>query len=260
MNIKRMFALETGSHELLDDPNSGFIAGMECEIESVIPGQDFAEFARTEDGSLRNNGLEYISKPMTREFLLSSFKNLHAKIKFHNKEVAFSSRTSTHVHVNCRHLEKDQVKNIILLYALFEECFFNMVNPDRRNNIHCVPLTETIIPTLYREELVFMYKRWHKYTALNVLPLGKIGTLEFRHMQGTGDATLINEWLTTLENLWNLGKVISLSPDTVSRQDVRMLWYDTLFGHSHRMIALRPAVPMLIKNSVIDVKRAFVGV
>lgn len=257
MSISAAWGLEPD--DKLDNPTKGFIAGMECEIEQVHNGQVFNGFSFTEDGSLRCNGAEYISDPMDRMTLLKCFKNLHAQIKLIDPSKAFSFRTSTHVHVNCRTLEMEQVKNIVLLYALFEEVFFAMVDPSRRSNIHCVPLTETYLPNLYREGLPVLHRKWHKYTALNILPLNKIGTIEFRHLQGTNDAVLIDEWLTALENLWNLGKVIHISPESLSSSTTRMLWYSTIFGHSKRMMDLQPIVPNMIKNSVIDVKMSFLG-
>ena len=140
--------------------------GLECEIEAVkatsnaFPGD---VFSITEDGSLRNNGKEFISVPLTIPSALEGFKNLHASLQL--GAVPFSERTSIHVHVDCTELSLQECRNVVLNYALFEEFFFLMVDPSRRHNIHCVPLTETYLPSLYKGSIQDMFGRWHKYTA-----------------------------------------------------------------------------------------------
>ena len=235
-----------------------FFAGLECEIESVMAHHDIGLFKATEDGSLRNNGCEFISIPATKPDLVDGFKNLHAEIVYHDKSEAFSARTSTHVHINCRPLDELQVKNLTLLYALFEEFFFAMVDKTRRSNIHCVPLSETFLSGNYRHDLQYQLQRWHKYTALNILPLGTLGTVEFRHLQGTDDTNLLEEWLTALENLWKLAQTVRLDAASLGNEQILMDWFYVLFGHSKRIIALSPCFSSMIKNSLIDVKLSLV--
>lgn len=42
---------------------------------------------------------------------------------------------------------------------------------------------------------------WQKYTALNLLPITKYGTVEFRHMHGTNDFDKLCTWINSLSNL-----------------------------------------------------------
>lgn len=235
-----------------------FIAGMECEIESLDGEQHFQGFNTTSDGSLRNNGMEFVSYPFQKQPLLEAFKNLHDKIEYVRYEDAFSERTSTHVHVNCRSLTDEQTKNIILLYALFEEFFFVVAGPHRKHNIHCVPLTFTYLPSIYKMELVALVYRWHKYTALNVLPLQKYGTIEFRHLIGTDDVKKVDEWLTCLENLWHVGNNCPITPELLQdNHQLHTIW-KTIFGHSPTVRALEPCFESLIGNQLLDVKFSFV--
>ena len=253
MNIAESFELNAS---VLNAAQS-FIAGVECEIESVRSQHDFPNFHATQDGSLRNNGIEFISVPLTKMDLLTSFNNLHASIEFYDREVAFSPRTSTHVHINCRALSTEQVRTLILLYALFEESFFAMTAPDRRTNIHCVPLTETYLPVHYHRSINHLVNRWHKYTALNIVPLAKLGTVEFRHLQGTGDPQLFGEWVNTLETLWKMCQRYVITDDfLLDAKRLKDVWQE-LFQHSPRVLSLAPAFEQLISNSLIDVKLAF---
>jgi hypothetical protein len=218
----------------------------------------FDGFEATDDGSLRNNGVEFISIPLPKEYLLQCFHDLHATIEYYNREEAFSSRTSTHVHINCRSLEPEQVKNLILLYALYENFFFALCEQGRRDNIHCVPLSETFLPNYYSKELGFLVEKWHKYTALNILPLMKLGTVEFRHLQGTGDTVLFGEWLTALDNLWTLCQTDKVSPETLTDERSLKDWWKRLFGHSSRIMMLEPSFNSVIANNLLDVKFAFI--
>lgn len=236
---------------------NNFLAGIECEIESVRGLRGEVEFFQaTNDGSLRNHGIEYISSPMTRDLLVPQFKKLHANIVYHNRDDAFSPRTSTHVHINCRTLDVDQLKTLLLMYALFEEVFFSMVNPDRRDNIHCVPLTETHLPTRYRSPMANILKAWHKYTAFNLLPIASQGTVEFRHLQGTDDAVLLDEWLTCIQNLWEIAQTNQITRENIVSPRQINTWFHDIFSHSPRAMALEPALPNMIQNSLIDVKFA----
>jgi hypothetical protein len=235
-----------------------FVAGVECEIESVKTRNDFEYFTATHDGSLRNEGIEFISTPLNKEDLVGSFRNLHAHLEYYNNDEAFSPRTSTHVHINCRTLDETAARQLVLFYALYEEFFFAMVNHDRRTNIHCVPLTETFLPQLYKHTIGNMTKHWHKYTALNVLPLATQGSIEFRHLQGTNDPALFNEWVSTLNNLWLLCQRETITPEALANPDQLRMWWRELFKDSPRILALEPALPNMIQNSLIDVKFAFV--
>lgn len=255
MTIATIFNLNSSELNLAQK----FYAGVECEIESVKnKEEDFEGFVATEDGSLRNYGVEFISIPLPKDELLSCFTNLHAEIEFYNPSEAFSPRTSTHVHINCRSLEPEQIKNLILLYALYENFFFALCEQGRRDNIHCVPLSETFLPNHYNKELGYLLDKWHKYTALNILPLRKLGTVEFRHLQGTGDTVLFGEWLTALDNLWGLCQTDKITPETLTDERLLKDWWKRLFGHSSRIMMLEPSFNNVIANNLLDVKFAFI--
>lgn len=233
-----------------------FVAGVECEIEGVRNPHDCPKgFKVDKDGSLRgDHGYEFISNPFPKDQLLERFGTLQKVLEFYPEEDPFSFRTSTHVHINCAMLEPKQIKNIILLYALFEEFFFMMVKPIRRDNIHCVPLTETHLPNLYRRDLAGMVDRWHKYTALNIKPLKELGTIEFRHLHGTGDTNEFATWLQILENLWTLGQRVVIDTKALNKKDLIEMWFGSIFSPAPAIMAYRASLFDIIRNSLIDVK------
>ena len=230
-----------------------FVAGLECEVECVAKSPKVAGFTGIPDHSLRNNGVEFLSPPKERRELVEAFRLLHETLLFTGDGDPFSHRTSTHVHINCLSLSVEQARHLILLYALFEECFFLQVKPERRENIHCVPLTETALPAIYKRDLLGLYKNWSKYTALNLKRLGDLGTMEFRHHHGTNNKEEIDIWLNILENLWTLAHETQVSAKTLTKENV-LKWFDTIFAPSPRVMAYRNVLFDIIRNSYLDVK------
>ena len=238
-------------NEFTQNVSSPLLFGCEFEIEDIQNHRDASsQVLVATDGSLRNNGFEYITQPMPRGKMVETFKFLHNEISYGPD--AFTERTSIHVHVNCCNLEETVVRNIVLLYALFEEAFFCMVSPARRDNIHCVALTETFLPGIYRTQLGHLHSRWHKYTALNVKPLSELGTIEFRHMHGHGDDQLFEQWLGLLENLFTYGKTWSPSP-AAFEEDALKSSFVALFKDTP-LINVWPNIRAMMGNQIIDVK------
>jgi hypothetical protein len=179
------------------------------------------------------------------------FNEVHSRFDYGPDK--FSERTSIHVHVNCLPLTSQEVRNIVLVYAIFEEVFFKLVHPKRRHNIHCVPLTETFLPNNYKHSLLSLVARWHKYTALNLLPLKRYGTIEFRHMHGHDDPELLSEWLSAIRGLFDVGLKIQVTPANLSDNTVLDMYYG-IFGTGYRMD--KKELFSLIENSLLDVKQS----
>ena len=249
MKLYQIFGNETTFHKYGGVDKTLF--GIECEIESFrdLSADVGNYFKVTEDGSLRNEGKEFVSVPMFSKDIMTAFKKLHDNYRTHHWP-KFSERTSIHVHVNCHTMEDTEVLQAILLYALYEEMFFRMCDPGRRNNIHCVALTETFLPAHYNSNLKFLYSKWHKYTALNIKPLSTYGTIEFRHMHGHEDTLLLSEWLTIIDRLMQLAKTSPLSPATLTKPNV-LQWGKELFADTR--LDGTDILP-IIKNSLLDVK------
>jgi hypothetical protein len=232
------------------------MVGLECEIEAVKHWKEgFPSDCVniTEDGSLRNDGKEFITVPLNITTATDAFQKLHASLVCGKDK--FSERTSIHVHADCTNLSLQECRNVVLQYALFEEFFFQMVEDSRRHNIHCVPLTETYLPSLYKESLNMMYSKWHKYTALNIKPLGKFGTIEFRHMEGHDDTTRLQEWLKTIENLIAVGRHININRTTLTKEH-KQDSFQQIFKDAPSVLKKASLLEELTFNSSIDLKLA----
>lgn len=236
-------------------PNEKTVFGLECEIEDIHQINETlarsSAWKITEDGSLRNGGREFISCPLSLEEGVYQFQKLHENLALGMQ--AFSERTSIHVHVNCQSRSLQQVRNTVLMYALFEPYFFKMVHPIRQDNIHCVPLTQTHLPDFYGKPIETMVSKWHKYTALNLKPLAKYGTIEFRHMNGHGNTELLGQWLSLLNRLFDLAEQAPITAKTLTMNNYRE-WFSTLFSPLPFYEDCRPSLAQDSANSRLDVK------
>ena len=242
-----------------------FICGTEYEIEDIykvnLPnfdcGQDvphwMGDIGAIKDGSLRNNGMEFITKPVGYDKALSLFDLLHDKVLVGQN--AYTPRTSTHVHVNVASMNQKQLKHLVLLYALFEPVFFAYVGDSRKHNIHCVPLNYTLLPKMYSASVSHLVDGWSKYTAFNMKPVATQGTVEFRHLYGTGDKKVYQQWLSMLRDLWNFAY----------NEPPTWLHGCLLAGTSPKEMLKQvlPSIPLHLvdvdfSDSLVDVKLAFV--
>lgn len=161
-------------------------------------------FLVVEDGSLRNNGLEFVSKiGMTGGQIITRLPELLNEEVFAGMPTV-SPRTSVHVHINVLDLTFGQLKKMLLWYLLLEPVFFSL-SGRRDKNIFCLPLLNSHFPIhmLFenyqaRDFLYITGHKFRKYSALNLVPIGNIGTVEFRHHTGTCDPTVITNWMLFL--------------------------------------------------------------
>lgn len=201
---------ELGDVSAFDHPPGMLVAnidlyyGLELEIEDTIGFQATLGFRSHPDGSLRNNGTEFISVPATAggmEYLLNGFFKENP-----TQPSNYSERCSTHVHTNCLDLIPEQVASICLLYQVFEKLLYKFVGHDRDTNIFCVPWCETNITynsiNLICTDPDKAMSAWQKYTGLNLQPLTTQGTIEWRHLHGTSDVSLILIWMNLIGSIY----------------------------------------------------------
>lgn len=173
--------------------------GIEIETENFfrMPKHSLYLWHTDQDGSLRNRGMEFISVPLSRtaiDYALHEF-NLVQK----ENKLSFSHRTSVHVHVNVAHYTKNQLTTLVALFALLEECFYSIVEQGRSGSPFCYRIvgTEPTIKFMNGEQLTT------KYCALNIAPVIRQMTVEFRHLEGTGDPVRLRRWIQICTKLVN---------------------------------------------------------
>lgn len=177
------------------------LIGIEVEVENYqLVQEPKRTWIITDDGSLRNNGIEYITKPIPANIAPAALHNLLDESL--SQKCCFSPRTSVHVHVNCLDMPIEKIPTVVLLYAAFEELFYRFTGRSRNKNIFCVPLMDTaLLYAISHKQWNVLPGSWSKYSGLNLCPLIEKGTLEFRHMHGTRDVVKLTTWIDLLTKL-----------------------------------------------------------
>lgn len=186
------------------------LVGIEIEVENITVNIPVVEpvWTVTVDPSLRNNGKELKSAPLTPKQAVISLSTLWQTL-YKVCKPDFSWRTSIHFHLNVCDLDKEELQKMLLLSLIFEDLFFTFVGQDRDQSIFCVPLRQSTQMNLIRSFLKgkksvgeISGEKWHKYSAVNLFRLQDLGTVEFRHMGGTDSILKITTWLVLLLQLY----------------------------------------------------------
>lgn len=195
--------------------NNNVLIGLEIELENYLePVYTDKYWTSKTDGSLRNYGVEFVSQPLRTKQIPYAIEYLKENLYYYNNP-DFSDRTSIHVHLNVRDFTIERLKIFLLLYCIFEKHFFNIAGTKRENNIFCIPLYKTE-QCISLEEFSDILIDWSKYNALNLgCVLGsnvnpRFGTVEFRHLYGTLDTSIIYPWINSIVHLREYSLLISL--------------------------------------------------
>lgn len=160
-------------------------------------------WATHDDGSLRDNGVEFVLRdPLMGKDLSDAISLLLDPMP----PLETTYRTSVHVHIDARDLELSELKTAVLLYALTEQGFFNYVGGQRETNNYCIPWYEApeylfpVSKALFDAEvdkgiLGRACANAQRYAALNINALRKYGSLEFRHYGDNVTEARIREWI-----------------------------------------------------------------
>lgn len=238
------------------------LMGVELEIEEANEFQLVENMRSTEDGSLRNGGVEFITFPANYD---STYNQLQEFFTLNNPhEECYSERTSIHVHMNVQDFTLPQLANVLLIYQTCEHLLYQFVGADRDKNIFCVPLSECYVArnaaTVLANGDYNPVMRWQKYTGLNLAPVRSLGTVEFRHMPGNCNMELISTWLKLLVSIMQMAKnstyddlletIITLNSSSA---------YDaflTKIFNTHTTHLMTPDYRMLLENGVLAAKYA----
>jgi hypothetical protein len=169
--------------------------GIEVEVERAPVFKNPALFwTRSSDGSLKIEGAEFISIPLSGRCIDYALEELRPLIT--EPTCLWSHRTSIHVHLNVNTFTIEQVKLLAALYACFEDLFFFFVEDLRKGNNYCYHLTDI------NPETLRVGNTDQKYCAFNMgNSIIEHNTVEFRHMHGTGDLKAIRRWIQLIVKL-----------------------------------------------------------
>lgn len=162
-----------------------------------------------EDGSLRNNGREFVSRPISGGNIPLAISSLGSMIELEISKADPSTRCGIHVHVNALDLNVSQLFGWISLYRVFERQLYKF-SGGRDKNLFCLPtwaFDGHILSGLrYLQGHPFdaahsLSGNGYKYSGLNTKSLREKGTLEFRQMQTVRDYEKISLWVEYLTRI-----------------------------------------------------------
>ena len=197
--------------------------GIELEIENVDSDfvykmEDSIYWVNHEDNSLKHRGMEFVSHPIHGQNIDYAIHEFN--IKSIGEDFEYSVRTSTHVHVNVSFMMYEELLSLILLSAYVEPLLYTLCSPDRKGNPYCYSIT------LLAPQDVLMFNEDMKYCGINLAPIPKQLTVEYRQLHGTRDFRLIRRWVQLLCKLQYFAK-------TVPHKEVKMLLRDAIRTRSH---------------------------
>jgi hypothetical protein len=205
--------------------HSRAVVGIEIEVEQIRAlDPEFVYWEMKTDGSLRNRGKEFVSRPLDVTQIQPAFEELLSWFSARPNTVPdFSWRTSTHVHLNVQQMDMAQVGMIGLLEVVFSKVFFSFIQWDREKSNFCVPNAwrKSARKAIYRmlethpsmqigdveewepcsDRLQNCLLETSKYSSLNFLPICRFGTIEFRHFHGAYDISRLFTWLDFIVRL-----------------------------------------------------------
>lgn len=200
LDCKKHFPNPSIGLEVIDSDQG---VGIEVEVENhqLKKHANAQVWVLKGDGSLRNNGVEYITLPIAARWAPAALEDLLSSSL--DNACCFGPRTSIHVHLDMQQYQTQEVMDVVLLYTMLEGLFYKFTGRGRIKNIYCVPVFDTSLlkGQAVRGHMGATTEVWSKYSGLNLVRLRDLGTLEFRHMHGTFDVRKISIWIRLLTKL-----------------------------------------------------------
>ena len=227
MNIAEILGRKNRNN-FIDMPSDDMVlpeckVGIEVELENIdkwghksCSPNEYWDMVR--DGSLRNNGLEFISLPIYGADVQAALDDLDECLSLENPET--HDRTSLHIHLDVEDMTSTQLGILMVLEVIFERLLYTYCGIHRYDNIFCNPLRKSNkslqqVGALLRLDVdnvdgfMDVLNTSMKYTGLNIKPVlpsyngelereDKGGHLEFRMHPGTTSTVRIKEWINIL--------------------------------------------------------------
>lgn len=181
--------------------------GIEIEVEGRnLPTAIDSNLWKPEaDGSLRD-GVEYV---LRRPILIGTVKkalvSLKAIFEMHESQLDFSHRTSVHVHVNISAMELYDLKKFVFCAYLMDTIFSHIGEREIKGNRFALRIRDAggIYFTLsdFFKQNVIPDIGQAKYSIINICPISRYGSVEFRAMHGNMDVDTIDNWCKLLVSL-----------------------------------------------------------
>lgn len=173
------------------------------------------------DGSLRGNGLEVVSPPLTGEAGLREIDAVCAALTAIGATV--NQSCGLHVHHDISDLTIDDVKRVARGWKANANLIDGLVAPSRRahgSTQYCAGLNDSDMNQI--ESCTTISDLRHlsigRYRSLNLTAYGRYGTIEIRQHQGTCNAEKIKTWVRFGQAIVDSAKQGDIAPRTSVRE------------------------------------------
>ena len=178
--------------------------GVEIEIEDC--GHDIYQLEEdcihnwrfTEDGTLRNGGVELVSGGVQSQKDLAVIDEMMDQFGWDEDNVSF--RCSSHIHVDTRQLSSRGRMMFVMLLLNADREFFSIGGEGRDQSLFCVPASHPVNMLYVISNVAGRGNGTNydlKYCSINPMPLRRTGSVELRHFH----PILTNDKLIEITNL-----------------------------------------------------------
>ena len=218
--------------------DSRHLFGMEVELEGMRGHPDTISddlrsldlpWVATEDGTLRDGGIELVSRDIQSQKSLATIDEVVDELDITDENCTF--RCSTHIHVDVR--DMGLVERFIFTCLLLsnDQRFFDLAGEGRERSMYCVPSCNPlnslyILGCMMRILPGVDYDL--KYCSINPMPIRRAGSIELRHF---------NPIITS-------GKMVEVTDLILELYDAAKNM-DTSDGISHALQSSRKLNPMM---------------
>lgn len=179
--------------------------GEEDDLDSDLYKKDYDQNTNYD---LRGSGREFVTNPANGDEL---FKKLEILCSFLNKKRCLINKScGFHVHYDARNLDEATVKKIYTVLSVFQDTFYNMLPPSRKESRYCRPVKDNyrkLFGTKFdyfwydcEEEKLLKNMKVDKYNStryvgINFHSLAQHNTVENRMHSGTINFVKIRNWV-----------------------------------------------------------------
>lgn len=198
-------------HKVIDwfdflDPKTGDF-GIEVEAELGAPNtlSQLPSWDIKGDGSLQGYGVEFVCKqPVSRtsvENVMSEVLNVVGAAG--SNPLIPSVRAGIHIHINMQNYKVKDVIKMLSVYYSMETALIRSCGPSRSGNLFCLraqdaPAMFQLLGKGFLNNRQTLSSNQLRYSSINVTPLAKFGTLEFRALATTPGVGKVPFWCDVL--------------------------------------------------------------
>jgi hypothetical protein len=183
------------------------LCGVEIELAGIHGYPRLLYWDTKTDGSIRGRGAVELTfaVPLGGVDIERALEEL-AKFLDTQPSAETNFSCSVHVHLDARDLTPHEVSRLVVCYLVFERGLYRLAGAGRDTSPFCAPLysINNFVYDVASDpdgDWVTRTNNFGRYAGLNLAALGRFGSLEFRHMEGTLDTQRITEWINVIGSL-----------------------------------------------------------